>query len=190
VAAREESNELICPTSRIDIKSVLSGSSPTVAMERSTARAMSYLQSVPRPPRPRFICPCRSSSLSCYFRSTGWGWTAIKPDDQLLDLDKFQSVSGTWNPTFKHIHKLLFRKLLSAIGWWNTMYVAVGATMLSIHRQWCWRLTPFVRLRYRGATLGRRLDFSFPIWCRRRSCSFRFATVVFQYGLFRLADGR
>ena len=66
----------------------------------------------------------------------------------LLDLDKFNPF-WTWNPTFKHIHKLLFE---SYYPWWlwNTMYVAICATILSIIAS-VLAAYAIVRLRYRGA---------------------------------------
>ena len=56
--------------------------------------------------------------------------TAIKPDEQLLDLEKFNPF-WTWNPTLKHIQKLLFETYYP-LWLWNTMFVAVCATILSI----------------------------------------------------------
>src|SRR5258708_35294881 len=93
------------PTSRIDLKSVLSGSSPTVAMA-DHSEGMSYLQSVPR----RFVTLYLPLSIIIIIRLFPFYWmglTAIKPDEQLLDLDKFNPF-WPWNPTFRHIHKLLF----------------------------------------------------------------------------------
>ena len=55
--------------------------------------------------------------------------TAVKPNDQLLNLDKFNPF-WTWSPTLSHVHKLLFDSLYPQ--WlWNTMYVAVAATVIS-----------------------------------------------------------
>ncbi|HMH71956.1 MAG TPA: carbohydrate ABC transporter permease [Bradyrhizobium sp.] len=108
------------------------------------------------------------------------GLTAIKPDEQLLDLDKFNPF-WTWNPTFKHIHKLLFE---SYYPWWlwNTMYVAVCATVLSIVAS-VLAAYAIVRLRYRGAQwVGGLIFMSYLV---PPSILFiPLATVVFQYGLF------
>jgi multiple sugar transport system permease protein len=108
------------------------------------------------------------------------GLTAIKPDDQLLDLDKFNPF-WTWNPTFKHIHKLLFESYYPH--WlWNTMYVAVCATVLSIIAS-VLAAYAIVRLRYRGANLVGGLIFL--AYLVPPSILFiPLATVVFQYGLF------
>src|SRR5207302_8726035 len=116
------------PTSRIDIKAVLSGSSPTVAMD-DHSEGMSYLQSVPRRVITLYL-PLSIIIIILLFPFYWMALTAIKPDDQLLDLDKFNPF-WTWNPTFKHIHKLLFE---SYDPHWlsHTMYVALCPTVLSI----------------------------------------------------------
>src|SRR5437868_15220039 len=90
---------------------------------------MSYLQSLPR----KFVTvylPLSIIIIILLFPFYWMGLTAIKPDDHLLDLDKFNPF-WTWNPTFKHIHKLLFESYYPHC-LWNTMYVAVCATVLSI----------------------------------------------------------
>ena len=56
--------------------------------------------------------------------------TAVKPDEQLLDMETYNPF-WTWNPTLKHINKLLFQSNYPK--WlWNTMYVATAATALSL----------------------------------------------------------
>src|SRR5205807_851227 len=134
------------PTRSIDLKAVLSGSSPTVAMA-DHSEGMSYLQSVPRRIVTLYL-PLSIIVIILLFPFYWMGLTAIKPDEQLLDLDKFNPF-WTWNPTFKHIHKLLFE---SYCPWWlwNTMYVAVSATVLSIIAS-VLAAYAIVRLRYRGA---------------------------------------
>ena len=59
--------------------------------------------------------------------------TAIKPNEQLIDMDKV-SPFWTWNPTFQHIRKLLFESDYPR--WlWNTMFIASCATFISLdHR--------------------------------------------------------
>jgi ABC-type glycerol-3-phosphate transport system permease component len=106
--------------------------------------------------------------------------TSIKPDDQLLDLDKYNPF-WTWNPTFKHIHKLLFESYYPH--WlWNTMYVAVGATVLSIIAS-VLAAYAIVRLRYRGAQwVGGAIFLAYLV---PPSILFiPLATVVVQFGLF------
>ena len=83
---------------------------------------MSYLQSLPRRLVTLYL-PLAIIVFILLFPFYWMGLTAIKPDDQLLDLDKYNPF-WTWNPTFKHIHKLLFESYYPH--WlWNTMYVAV-----------------------------------------------------------------
>src|SRR5215203_4626009 len=134
------------PTSRIDLKAVLHGSAPTVAKD-DHSEGMSYLQSVPRRMVTLYM-PLAIIVIVLLFPFYWMGLTAIKPDEQLLDLDKFNPF-WTWNPTFKHIHKLLFE---SYYPWWlwNTMYVAVCSTVLSIFAS-VLAAYAIVRLRYRGA---------------------------------------
>jgi multiple sugar transport system permease protein len=108
------------------------------------------------------------------------GLTAIKPDEQLLDLDKFNPF-WTWNPTLKHFHKLLFE---SYYPWWlwNTMYVAVCATILSIIAS-VLAAYAIVRLRYRGAQwVGGLIFLSYLV---PPSILFiPLASVIHSYGLF------
>ncbi len=166
------------PTSRIDLKAVLSGSSPTVAMA-DHSEGMSYLQSVPRRLVTLYL-PLTIIVLILLFPFYWMGLTAIKPDEQLLDLDKYNPF-WTWNPTFKHIQKLLFESYYPH--WlWNTMYVAVCATVLSIVAS-VLAAYAIVRLRYRGAHLVGGLIFL--AYLVPPSILFiPLATVVFQYGLF------
>jgi len=166
------------PAPKIDLKSVLSGTSPTVAMA-DHSEGMSYLQSVPRRLVTLYL-PLSIIVIILLFPFYWMGLTAIKPDEQLLDLDKFNPF-WTWNPTFKHIHKLLFGSYYPH--WlWNTMYVAVCATVLSIIAS-VLAAYAIVRLRYRGAHVVGGLIFL--AYLVPPSILFiPLATVVFQYGLF------
>src|ERR1700759_4530445 len=143
------------------------------------SEGMSYLQSLPR----RLVTLWLPLSIIVIILLFPFYWmalTSVKPDDQLLDLDKF-SPFWTWNPTFKHFHKLLFESWYPR--WlWNTMYVAVGATMLSIIAS-VLAAYAIVRLRYKGAHLvGGLIFLSYLV---PPSILFiPLATVVFQYGLF------
>jgi multiple sugar transport system permease protein len=105
--------------------------------------------------------------------------TAIKPDEQLLDLDTY-SPFWTWNPTFKHIYKLLFQS--SYPRWlWNTMYVASAATVLSLFAS-VLAAYAIVRLRYRGAQLVGGLIFL--AYLVPPSILFiPLASIIYQYGL-------
>src|SRR6201746_1257157 len=166
------------PTARIDRNEGFSGSSPTVAMD-DHSEGMSYLQSVPRRLVTLYL-PVAILLFVLLFPFYWMGLTAIKPDDQLLDLDKFNPF-WTWNPTFKHIHKLLFESYYPH--WlWNTMYVAVCATMLSIIAS-VLAAYAIVRLRYRGAHwVGGLIFLSYLV--PPSTLFISLATVVFPYGRF------
>src|SRR5262249_309532 len=110
--------------------------------------------------------------------------TAIKPDEQLLDLERFNPF-WTWTPTLKHIDKLLFGTHYPQ--WlFNTILVAITATILPIFPS---VLTPYaiVRRRARGAPgvgewVGGGIFLAYLI---PPSILFiPLSTVVFQYGLF------
>jgi multiple sugar transport system permease protein len=106
--------------------------------------------------------------------------TSIKPDEQLLDLETYNPF-WTWNPTIKHIYKLLFETEYP-IWLWNTMFVAVCATALSIIAS-VLAAYAIVRLRYKGAQwVGGAIFLAYLI---PPSILFiPLSTVVFQYGLF------
>jgi multiple sugar transport system permease protein len=106
--------------------------------------------------------------------------TAIKPDDQLLDME---TVSPFWTtaPTLKHIQKLLFETHYPQ--WlWNTMFVAIAATVISMIAS-VLAAYAIVRIRYRGAQwIGAAIFLAYLV---PPSILFiPLATVVFQYGLF------
>jgi multiple sugar transport system permease protein len=156
-------------------KRVLAGSSPLA----DHSEGMSYLQSVPR----RLVTLYLPLSIIVIILLFPFYWmalTAIKPDEQLLDLDKFNPF-WTTAPTLKHIQKLLFE---SYYPWWlwNTMYVAVASTVLSIVAS-VLAAYAIVRLRYRGAHwIGGLIFLAYLV---PPSILFiPLATVVFQYGLF------
>ncbi|MHC2163285.1 hypothetical protein ACVL5V_005706 [Bradyrhizobium ottawaense] len=166
------------PTRSVDLKAVLSGSSPTVAKD-DHSEGMSYLQSVPRRMVTLYL-PLAIIVIVLLFPFYWMALTSVKPDEQLLDLDRYNPF-WTWNPTFKHFHKLLFESYYPY--WlWNTMYVAVCATVLSIIAS-VLAAYAIVRLRYKGANLVGGLIFL--AYLVPPSILFiPLATVVFQYGLF------
>src|SRR3954471_21888869 len=166
------------PAPKIDLKSVLSGPPRTVARD-DHSEGMSYLQSLPR----RLVTLYLPLSIIVFvllFPFYWMGLTAIKPDEQLIDLETF-SPFWTWNPTFKHIYKLLFQSHYP-LWLWNTMYVAVGATVLSIIDS-VLAAYAIVRLRCKCAHwVGVLIFLSYLV---PPSILFiPLATVVFQYGLF------
>ena len=106
--------------------------------------------------------------------------TSIKPDEQLLDLDTFNPF-WTWNPTFKHIYKLLFETKYP-LWLWNTMFVAILATALSMVAS-VLAAYAIVRIRYTGAQwVGGAIFLAYLV---PPSILFiPLAAIVFQYGLF------
>ena len=106
--------------------------------------------------------------------------TAIKPDEQLLD---FEKVNPFWTtaPTLKHIYKLLFQSQYP-LWLWNTMYVSVCATLLSIVAS-VLAAYSIVRLRFKGAQMVGMLIFL--AYLVPPSILFiPLASVIYTYGLF------
>ncbi|MGC1319982.1 MAG: carbohydrate ABC transporter permease [Pseudolabrys sp.] len=143
------------------------------------SEGMSYLQTLPRRLVSLYL-PLSIILLILLFPFYWMALTSIKPDDQLLDMER---VSPFWTtaPTLKHFYNLLFqtnypRWLL------NTMFVAVGATVLSIIAS-VLAAYAIVRLRYRGAAwVGGAIFLAYLV---PPSILFiPLSTVVFQYGLF------
>src|ERR1700740_224557 len=104
---------------------VLSGSSPAAHQ----SGGMSFLQRLPKRLITLYL-PLGIIMLVLLFPFYWMALTAIKPDEQLLDLDRYNPF-WTWTPTFKHIYKLLVEKSYP-LWLWNTMLVAVASTVLSI----------------------------------------------------------
>ena len=129
---------------------------------------MSYLETLPRRLVTLYL-PLWLILIVLLFPFYWMALTAIKPDEQLLDLESFNPF-WTWTPTLKHISKLLFETNYP-LWLWNTMLVAIAATILSIIAS-VLAAYAIVRLRYRARS-GSAARSSSPIWCRRRSCSSR-----------------
>jgi multiple sugar transport system permease protein len=143
------------------------------------SEGMSYLESLPRRLVTLYL-PLFVILIVLLFPFYWMALTSIKPDEQLIDMDKFNPF---WviHPTFKHISKLLFETQYPR--WlWNTMYVAVGATMLSIIAS-VLAAYAIVRLRFKGAdTVGVLIFFAYLV---PPSILFiPLASVIQAYGLF------
>src|SRR5919109_934793 len=156
-------------------KAVLTGSS--VAADHS--EGMSYLETVPR----RLVTLYLPLSIIVVVLLFPFYWmalTAIKPDEQLLNLERFNPF-WTWTPTLKHVEKLLFETNYP-LWLWNTMLVAVSATVLSIAAS-VLAAYAIVRLRYKGSQwVGAAIFLAYLV---PPSILFiPLSTVVFQYGLF------
>jgi multiple sugar transport system permease protein len=106
--------------------------------------------------------------------------TAIKPKEHLLDLNT-HSPFWTLSPTLEHIEALLF-KTDYPLWLWNTMFIAVSATILSIVAS-VFAAYAITRIRYRGAQwVGGSIFLAYLV---PPSILFiPLSTVVFQYGLF------
>src|SRR5689334_17971289 len=88
-----------------DLKAVLHGSSAAASLA-DHSEGMSYLNSLPR----RLVTVYLPLAIIVVILLFPFYWmalTSIKPDEQLLDMER---VNPFWTtaPTFKHIHKLLF----------------------------------------------------------------------------------
>jgi multiple sugar transport system permease protein len=162
------------PATKVDLKSILS-----TPARVDNSEGMSYLQSLPRRLVTLYL-PLSIIVIILLFPFYWMGLTSIKPDDQLLDMDTY-SPFWVWHPTLKHFHKLLFESYYPH--WlWNTMYVAICATVLSIIAS-VLAAYAIVRLRYKGASVVGGLIFL--AYLVPPSILFiPLATVVFQYGLF------
>src|ERR1044072_3730618 len=106
--------------------------SPKAVLAGVTAdhsEGMSYLQTLPRRLVTLYL-PLSVILLVLLFPFYWMALTSIKPDDQLLDMER---VSPFWTtaPTLKHFYTLLFQTSYP-LWLWNTMFVAIGATILSI----------------------------------------------------------
>ncbi|MBU3731406.1 MAG: carbohydrate ABC transporter permease [Beijerinckiaceae bacterium] len=106
--------------------------------------------------------------------------TSIKPEDQLIDMDRYNPFFVV-GPTLKHITKLLFESNYPQ--WlWNTMYVSVIATFLSLIAS-VFAAYALVRIRFRGAEMvGAAIFLAYLV---PPSILFiPLATIIQWYGLF------
>jgi multiple sugar transport system permease protein len=150
-----------------------------VSAQTDDSEGMSFLESLPRRVVTLYL-PLFVILVVLLFPFYWMALTSIKPDEQLIDMDKFNPF---WvvHPTFKHISKLLFETQYPR--WlWNTMYVAVGATTLSIIAS-VLAAYAIVRLRFKGAeAVGVLIFFAYLV---PPSILFiPLASVIQAYGLF------
>jgi multiple sugar transport system permease protein len=143
------------------------------------AEGMAYLESLPRKLVTLYM-PLGIILSVLLFPFYWMALTSIKPDEQLLDLDKYNPF-WTTAPTFKHIHKLLFETQYP-LWLWNTMLVAAAATVIAMAAS-VLAAYAIVRLRFSGAALTGGLIFL--AYLVPPSILFiPLSTVVYQYGLF------
>jgi multiple sugar transport system permease protein len=158
--------------------SALQSKAPVVA-HGDDSEGMSYLESLPRRVFTLYL-PLFVILVVLLFPFYWMALTSIKPDEQLIDMNTYNPF---WvvHPTLKHISKLLFETQYPR--WlWNTMYVAVGATTLSIIAS-VLAAYAIVRLRFKGAdTVGVLIFFAYLV---PPSILFiPLASVIQAYGLF------
>ena len=106
--------------------------------------------------------------------------TAVKPDEQLIDMERYNPFF-VLSPTLKHVSRLLFETQYP-LWLWNTMYVSVAATILSLFAS-VLSAYAIVRIRYRGAGwVGAAIFLAYLV---PPSILFiPLATIVQSYGLF------
>jgi len=141
--------------------------------------SMSYLSTLPQRLVTLYL-PLSIIMIVLLFPFYWMTMTAIKPKEQLLDLDTY-SPFWTLSPTLEHIEALLF-KTDYPLWLWNTMFIAVTATILSIVAS-VLAAYAITRIRYRGAQwIGGSIFLAYLV---PPSILFiPLSTVVFQYGLF------
>jgi multiple sugar transport system permease protein len=130
----------------------------SAAARSDDSEGMSYLESLPRRVVTLYI-PLGIILVILLFPFYWMALTSVKPDAQLIDMNTYNPF-WVWHPTFEHIHKLLFETEYPR--WlWNTMYVAVGATTLSLIAS-VLAAYAIVRLRFKGAdTVGVLIFFAY-----------------------------
>ncbi|NQW09263.1 MAG: carbohydrate ABC transporter permease [Alphaproteobacteria bacterium] len=151
---------------------------PGVGVARDDAEGMDYLVTLPS----RFVVvylPILCFLIILLFPFYWMGLTSVKPNAELID----RSVNPWWvdAPTLQHYIHLLFNTDYPS--WmWNTMLVAVVATMLSIVAS-VMAAYAIVRIRYSSARWVGGLIFL--AYLVPPSILFiPLALVVFQYGIF------
>jgi multiple sugar transport system permease protein len=156
-----------------------SSSGRAALTESDHSEGMSYLESLPS----RVVTTWLPLGLILVVLLFPFYWmvlTAVKPDEQLIDMEHFNPFFVI-NPTLKHIEKLLFHS--SYPHWlWNTMYVSVLATIISLFAS-VLAAYGITRLRFRGAQwVGGAIFLAYLV---PPSILFiPLATIVQAYGLF------
>jgi multiple sugar transport system permease protein len=164
--------------SRVEAAAVASAK----AIEHSAddhSEGMSYLSTLPQ----RLVMVYMPLGLIVFVLMFPFYWmvmTAIKPKQHLLDLDTHNPFY-TLQPTFDHIYDLLF-KTDYPLWLWNTMFIAVAATILSLIAS-VLSAYAITRIRFKGGQwIGGAIFLAYLV---PPSILFiPLSTVVFQYGLF------
>jgi len=143
------------------------------------SEGMSYLSTLPQ----RVVRTYIPLALIVFVLLFPFYWmtmTAIKPKEHLLDLDAHNPFY-TLNPTFEHIRDLLFKTDYPQ--WlWNTMFIAVASTILSLIAS-VFAAYAITRIRYKYSQwVGGAIFLAYLV---PPSILFiPLSTVVYQYGLF------
>jgi multiple sugar transport system permease protein len=150
-----------------------------VVAGRDDTEGMSYLSTLPRRLVTLYL-PLSIIMIVLLFPFYWMTMTAIKPKEHLLDLNAHNPF-WTLSPTLAHIEELLF-KTDYPLWLWNTMFIAVSATVLSLIAS-VFAAYAITRIRYRGAQwIGGSIFLAYLV---PPSILFiPLATVVFEYGLF------
>jgi multiple sugar transport system permease protein len=149
------------------------------ASKSDDSDGMGYLSTLPQ----RLVTVYMPLGLIVFVLLFPFYWmviTAIKPKEQLLDLET-HSPFYTLNPTFEHIRELLFKSDYP-IWLWNTMLISVAATVLSLIAS-VFAAYAITRVRFRGAQMVGGMIFL--AYLVPPSILFiPLSTVIYQYGLF------
>jgi multiple sugar transport system permease protein len=147
--------------------------------EADHSEGMSFLSTLPQRVVQTYI-PLALIVIVLLFPFYWMTMTAIKPKEHLLDLDAHNPFY-TLNPTFEHIHDLLFKTDYPQ--WlWNTMFIAVASTILSLIAS-VFAAYAITRIRFRYSQwVGGAIFLAYLV---PPSILFiPLSTVVYQYGLF------
>lgn len=143
------------------------------------SEGMAYLESIPRQIVTTYL-PLGIIIVVLLFPFYWMALTAIKPNNQLIDMDTYNPFFVV-HPTFDHIYNLLFET--SYPRWlWNTMFISVAATAVSLFAS-VLASYAIVRIRYRGANwVGAAIFLAYLV---PPSILFiPLATIIQAYGLF------
>jgi multiple sugar transport system permease protein len=159
--------------------SVIASATQGGRIQADHSEGMAYLETLPR----RIVTTYIPLGLILVVLLFPFYWmvlTAIKPDEQLIDMQRYNPF---WvvSPTLKHVNKLLFETQYPR--WlWNTMYVSLAATALSLLAS-VLAAYAIVRIRYKGANwIGGAIFLGYLV---PPSILFiPLATIIQQYGLF------
>ena len=147
--------------------------------EADHSEGMSFLSTLPQRVVQTYI-PLALIVIVLLFPFYWMTMTAIKPKEHLLDLDAHNPFY-TLNPTFEHIRDLLFKTDYPQ--WlWNTMFIAVASTILSLIAS-VFAAYAITRIRFRYSQwVGGAIFLAYLV---PPSILFiPLSTVVYQYGLF------